>query len=161
MWRASIYTATSFIITMSASGGQCFRQEDLSCTFLLPSYVQSRKAAFSNPASLDITEFLVLQPPPFGFCFFFFCLFLKKKRGSGTALLWRLDEINLFLHSSSRHTLLPLPTGNEEKLARRLMPTVSQFPEQVEGIYLCKHNPLCLWNSEQHFASPAKRRRPG
>lgn len=32
---------------MSASGGQCFRQEDLSCTFLLPIYVQSRKAAFS------------------------------------------------------------------------------------------------------------------
>lgn len=91
---------------MSASGGQCFRQEDLSCTFLLPSYVQSRKAAFSNPASLDITEFLVLQPPPF--IFFFLSFFLKKKRGSGTALLRRLDEINLFLHSSSRHKPSPI-----------------------------------------------------
>lgn len=80
---------------------------------------------------------------------------IRREEG-GIILPRRLDEMNLFFHSSSRHTLLPLLVCNEEKLAKLLMPTSSQFPEQVEGIYLCKHNPLCLWNSKQHFAPPAE-----
>lgn len=75
---------------------------------------------------------------------------IRREKG-GIILSRRLDEMNLFLHSSSRHTLLPLLVCNEEKLAKLLMPTSSQFPEQVEGIYLCKHNPLCLWNSKAAF----------
>lgn len=66
---------------------------------------------------------------------------IRREEG-GIILPRRLDEMNLFLHSSSRHTLLPLLVCNEEKLAKLSMPTSSEFPEQVEGIYLCKHNPL-------------------
>lgn len=85
------------------------------------------------------------------FCSATSSLRLGRREEGGIILTRRLDEMNLFLHSSSRHTLLPLLDRNEEKLAKHLMPTISQFPEQVEGIYLCKHNPLCLWNSKQHF----------
>lgn len=81
---------------------------------------------------------------------------IRREEG-GIILSRRLDEMNLFLHSSSRHNLLPSRVCNEEKLAKLPMLTSSQFPEQVEGIYLCKHNPLCLWNSKQQFTPPAKR----
>lgn len=71
-------------------------------------------------------------------------------------ILPRLDEMNLFLHSSSRHTLLLLFVCNEEKLAQLPMPTSSQFPEQVEGIYLCKHNPyVCGTQSSISHLQPS------
>lgn len=85
------------------------------------------------------------------FCSAASSLRLVQREEGGIILTRRLDEMNLFLHSSSRHTLLPLLDRKEEKLAKHLMPTISQFPEQVEGIYLCKHNSLMFVELEAAF----------